>query len=654
MKLKLQPNSIRAAITANSYKAEDNTIEVVFATEFEAQRCTWDGTQFIEVLKCNPENVRLARLNAGLNLIDTHDTTTVDKIFGVVVRGWVENSTCKAIIRLSKRAEVQGIVGDIIDGIISNISVRYVIYGATQINNDNEPIKIEVTDWEPTELTACSVPVDFTAGVRSNENKNFYEINISNNRSMTPEEIAAAADAERLRGLQQQNTPTPPVTPVTPVAAAAPAPGPDANTIIASERARVQEITSCVRTANISDQAFLDNLINSGATADAARSAIFTHLQTNQVLIRGQHANISHGADEADKVRSAMSIAIEHRVNPKTELKEGAQDFRGMTMLELGKDCLERAGVKTRGMSRVAVAQAALNITRSVGMNSTSDFPVILGNTINRSLRSEYAVQPRTFTGWASQGVAQDFRDMTRAALGDFDDFQEVKEGGEYEYGTVGEEAEKYHVVKYGRLIAYTWEMMINDDLGAFQRIPRKIASAAARKQSDLVYAILTGNPQMSDNTALFHANHNNLATAAAIGIDSIGLMRKLFRDQTGIDKKDALNLTPEYLITGSANEQLALQYTSTNFTANVAGNVNVWAGLTKPIIEPRIKDKAWFFAASPGVIDTVEYSFLEGEGELFTTQREGFEVDGVEIKARMVFGCKALDFRGLAKNPGA
>jgi hypothetical protein len=124
-------------------------------------------------------------------------------------------------------------------------------------------------------------------------------------------------------------------------------------------------------------------------------------------------------------------------------------------------------------------------------------------------------------------------------------------------------------------------------------------------------------------------------------------------RNQKGIDGKDFLNLSPEYLITGPANEQLALQYTSTQFTANVAGSVNVWAGLTKPIIEPRITGNAWYFAASPNAIDTVEYSFLEGEGELFTTQREGFEVDGVEIKARMVFGAKAIDFRGLGKNPG-
>ena len=53
-------------------------------------------------------------------------------------------------------------------------------------------------------------------------------------------------------------------------------------------------------------------------------------------------------------------------------------------------------------------------------------------------------------------------------------------------------------------------------------------------------------------------------------------------------------------------------------------------------------------------MVDTVEYAYLEGEQGLFTERREGFEVDGVEIKARHVFGAKAIDWRGMYKNAGA
>ena len=62
----------------------------------------------------------------------------------------------------------------------------------------------------------------------------------------------------------------------------------------------------------------------------------------------------------------------------------------------------------------------------------------------------------------------------------------------------------------------------------------------------------------------------------------------------------------------------------------------------------------------SPGIswqvrlpIDTIEYAFLEGQEGVFIETRMGFDVDGVEIKARLDFGAKAIDWRGLYKNPG-
>jgi hypothetical protein len=72
--------------------------------------------------------------------------------------------------------------------------------------------------------------------------------------------------------------------------------------------------------------------------------------------------------------------------------------------------------------------------------------------------------------------------------------------------------------------------------------------------------------------------------------------------------------------------------------------------------VEPRITDLSWFLASDPNAqpIDTIEYAYLAGAEGLMIEQRQGFEVDGVDIKARLVFGAKAIDYRGLYKNPGA
>ncbi len=58
-----------------------------------------------------------------------------------------------------------------------------------------------------------------------------------------------------------------------------------------------------------------------------------------------------------------------------------------------------------------------------------------------------------------------------------------------------------------------------------------------------------------------------------------------------------------------------------------------------------------WFMVADPSQIDTIEYCYLEGQQGVYIETRYGFEVDGVEIKARLDFAAAAVEPRGLQKN---
>src|SRR3546814_21134632 len=61
------------------------------------------------------------------------------------------------------------------------------------------------------------------------------------------------------------------------------------------------------------------------------------------------------------------------------EAVEGAREFRGMTLIDMARDCIEVAGGNVRGFSRREIAVAALNLDSDIGqragMLSTSDFP---------------------------------------------------------------------------------------------------------------------------------------------------------------------------------------------------------------------------------------------------------------------------------------
>jgi hypothetical protein len=101
-----------------------------------------------------------------------------------------------------------------------------------------------------------------------------------------------------------------------------------------------------------------------------------------------------------------------------------------------------------------------------------------------------------------------------------------IPEYGEYPRGPLPSQTATAQLAKYGRVLAFTREALVNDDVGFFDRIPSFFANAAAAMESDIVYGILTGNPPLGDGQPLFSAAHDNLMPAAPITIQSINAAR--------------------------------------------------------------------------------------------------------------------------------
>ncbi|MFK0090955.1 Mu-like prophage major head subunit gpT family protein, partial [Pseudomonas sp. NPDC090755] len=150
-------------------------------------------------------------------------------------------------------------------------------------------------------------------------------------------------------------------------------------------------------------------------------------------------------------------------------------------------------------------------------------------------------------------------------------------------------------------------------------------------------------------------ADHGNVAgSGGAINTTTLGAARTAMRKQQS--KAGAfLNVEPRYLVVGPDKELEAFQFTSSNYVPAKNADINDSRNTSLiVIVDPRITGNQWYLYTEPGLVDTFEYAYLEGEQGVFTETREGFEVDGVEIKARLVFGAAWIDFRGAYKNPGA
>jgi hypothetical protein len=313
------------------------------------------------------------------------------------------------------------------------------------------------------------------------------------------------------------------------------------------------------------------------------------------------------------------------------------------------------------------------------GAESTSDFPAILANVANKTLRQGYEAYPRTFQPFCRQVTAQDFKPINRVLLADAPALQALNEKGEYHRAQLTDNNISYKLGTYGEIVAITRKVIINDDLQAFTRVPALLGVAAARLESDTVWGIVTSNPQAiyagdKTATALFAAGHGNLLTGAGSSIDptvnagnpagtgslvALGAGRKALRLQKG-PQGTPLNVIPRFIAVPTALETYMLQFVYPINIASATGTAVIpeWVRSLVPVVEPRLdanSGTAWYLIADPAQgVDTIEYCYLEGQQGVYIETKQGFEIDGVEIKARMDFGAAAIDYRGLQKNAGA
>ncbi|MDK6078931.1 prohead protease/major capsid protein fusion protein [Massilia varians] len=662
-----------AELVPASFNDDDNTVDVVWTTGARGRRYDyWTDTQYEEELVVTPEAVDMTRFDAGvIQVFDSHRTYGgVGAILGVAIRGSIENGEGRATIRLSKRADIADIVADIKGGIIRSISVGYVVnkYEITRAvdRDDGGTIPLyRAVSWTPHEISFVGIPFDAQSSTRSAS------------AAGHPCEFITRAPAHSAPSTQEDNMPTatqpgaqnPAPTDATRTAAPAPAaPAPaappavdDAATRAAQEAAsRAADITELCARHGVSNLAA--GLIRSGNSVDQARAAVLEELARDDAA-RGGHQNtrIQVVTDEHQVRMAGIEEAMMHRIHAGAQLTDNGRQYRGMTILEVGRDFLEARGINTRGMDRMRLATEILHY-RS-GMHGTSDFAALFANVANKRMRDAYQENVGTYTQWARRAPnAPDFKNINLAQLSGAPDLLQTNEHGEFKYGTMKDGGVSYALVTYGRMVSLTRQAIINDDLRAFERLVTAFGASSSRLENRLVYSQLTGNPLMGDGKELFHDDHKNLGSGAgsALQLSALKAGRTAMRVQKGLAGEE-LNLSPSFLIVPAALEQDAYQLTSSNYVPAKQGDVNEFrtGGRTavEPIVEPildGISDKAWYLASNNSQVDTVEYCYLDGaEGPVIESQT-GFEVDGVTWKCRLDFAAKAVDHRGLYRGAGA
>lgn len=588
----------RAPAEPATLDREAGTVRVTWSTGVEVPRRDFEGP-YIERLSMDPAHVRLDALRTG-PVLDSHRQESWRDTLGRVEAVGISDGAGWADIRLSRRADVAGIVQDIQDGIIRNISVGYTVQRWEEsIDGAGRRVK-EAVEWTPREISFVPLPADAGATVRA---------------QTMPETV---------------ETPPP----------------------IENRAGAADDIRSLVDLAGL-PEALGAELIQRGASLDDARAEVRVRLARAAVpQIQTENRHLARSGDEAPEVWVGRAgEALYTRVNPAHTPSEPARAYVGMTIPDLAREALTRAGIGTSGMA------AGSLVTRA--QHSNSDFKLILEDTVGRSIRAAYQAVPSGIRRLARETTARDFRAKSRLQLSNGPDLEKVHEGGEFTYGTFHESGESYKLATYGKIFGITRQALINDDLGAFADLPRRLGVGAADFEAQHLVDLLTANagagPTMSDSTALFHANHGNLAgSAGALDEGTLSAARLAMRRQTSLTGR-VINVTPAFLLVPAALETIAEKLLSA-VQATTTDDVNPFAALLLAV-DPRLDDVSptrWYLSADTAMFDGLEYAYLEGAPGPQIETRAGFNVDGMEVKVRLDFGGGFVDWRGWYCNDGS
>jgi phage head maturation protease len=375
---------------------------------------------------------------------------------------------------------------------------------------------------------------------------------------------------------------------------------------------------------------------------------------------------------EGDSLRKTIEAAMCLRCGISADDLEKSYDGKtieaGMREMDMP---LKQLLVECMKLDGIPYGRGFDNETIRAAFSSVS-LPGILSNVANKKLLKSFESQPIIATKLCSTGDLNDFKENDRFRLTDVGDLLPVGADGEIKDGGVTEEAAKNQLETYGKKFCLTRKMIINDDLGAFMKVPVAMGNRAARLIDQLFFSRLLKNPVQLDGKALFSSAHKNLLTGAtsALSSDSLKKAIQLFLDQVDADGQP-ISVEPKFLLVPTALKHLAIELTrgATLITAGGADNVvrpalNILADENLQVVSsPYLANSAyegasstaWYLFGDPRQVDTWEIGYLKGKRTPTVERGEtDFNTLGMWFRVYFDLGVREQEHRGMVKSAGA
>jgi HK97 family phage major capsid protein len=291
-----------AAVLRESVNADARTVDIAWASEQPVER--WFG---MEVLDCAGGSVRLRRLNDGAAVLFNHDPNRlIGVVEGVQIGG---DRVCRATVRFDTCEEAETRFQQIRNGVLRHVSVGYRVH-AHVLEKEEEGLRTyRITDWEPYELTFCSIPADPSVGVgRSATGLPAVLPTVP----ATPTAIPTATPETR-RTMDETLTPNvptiaPPTVPAQPLTRAATpgAPGGQSSAPDLDTQRRNAILQLGADYANVLSIGDVQTACRDGHTLEQVQKLVLARITTKHSDTRGAHIGMSN--EEVNKYSIAQAL----------------------------------------------------------------------------------------------------------------------------------------------------------------------------------------------------------------------------------------------------------------------------------------------------------------------------------------------------------
>jgi phage major head subunit gpT-like protein len=305
---------------------------------------------------------------------------------------------------------------------------------------------------------------------------------------------------------------------------------------------------------------------------------------------------------------------------------------------------------------------------------SNISLPGILSNVANKELLTGYMEEDQTWREVAQVKTVNDFKQVTSYRMLDDMEYEELAPDGRIAHGKLGEESYTRQAKTYAKMFGLSRTNIINDDLGAFDDLRRRLGAGAGKKFNNIFWA------KFLANSSFFTTGRVNYITGATTNllVDGVGLQlgitafRKLRSPAADGEKRlgntvggrpDRLLVPPELEFAAERLYQSTQVNTGGAATAESVGNTNIHAGKYRPIVCDWLSDAdftgysttAWYLLRNPAMLAAAVVSFLNGQQAPTVESTDAdFDQLGILFRGYHDFGVDLAEYLCGIKSKGA